>query len=154
MMMMVMMIMMMINDPEVLLRVFGQHSSTGGDTPDGQAPELSSFCELGRWTTEFGWTCEYIYIYIGSRLGVPLYTCIYIYIQTYTFAFNEHLLPMTQLHPSMVSRSPERPFLPRSGSAFDPRLEPSSLRDSCGSQHLWCMATGHPHVFMFNRGFP
>ena len=100
-MMMVMMIMMMINDPEVLLRVFGQHSSTGGDTPDGQAPELSSFCELGRWTTEFGWTCEYIYI--GSRLWVPLYTCIYIYIQTYTFAFNEHLLPMTQLHPSMVS---------------------------------------------------
>ena len=74
MVMMMVMMMMMINDPEVLLRVFGQHSSTGGDTPDGQAPELSSFCELGRWTTEFGWTCEYIYIhiYIYIYIGVGI----------------------------------------------------------------------------------
>ena len=35
------------HDPEVLLRVFGQHSSTGGDTPHGQAPELSGFCDVG-----------------------------------------------------------------------------------------------------------
>ena len=88
MMMMVMMIMMMINDPEVLLRVFGQHSSTGGDTPDGQAPELSSFCELGRWTTEFGWTCEYIYIYRLKAGGSPIYMYIYIYKLTRLHSMN------------------------------------------------------------------
>ena len=70
-------------------------------------------------------------IYIYSGWGFPY---IYIYIYKLTPLHSNIFAYDTILHPYMVSWSPERPFFPRSGSAFDPRLEPSSLRDSCGSQ--------------------